>query len=97
MAPVNIESLHIAQAVSTFTSAASPFNVLATFRNAGINLAIADEKLICQTSPRSARCLMASVDVEGNSRDETVSSGEATETQLYLERIVTDTAELEEE
>jgi hypothetical protein len=37
------------------------------------------------------------VDFEGNPRDETVSNGEATETQLYLERIVTDTKKLEEE
>jgi hypothetical protein len=46
METVNIESLHIAQVVSTFMSAASPLNVIVTFRNAGINLAIADEKLI---------------------------------------------------
>jgi hypothetical protein len=37
------------------------------------------------------------VDFEGNPRDETVSDGETRETQLYLERIVTDTEELEEE
>jgi hypothetical protein len=46
MKTVNIESLHIAQAASTFVSAASPLNVAAMFRNARINLAIADEKLI---------------------------------------------------
>jgi hypothetical protein len=37
------------------------------------------------------------VDFEGNLRDETVSVGEATETQRQLERILTDTEELEEE
>jgi hypothetical protein len=78
-------------------SAASLVNVIATFRNAGINLAIAGEKLICRLAPRSARCLMTSVDFESNPRDETVSDGEATETQLYPERIVTDREELEEE
>jgi hypothetical protein len=78
-------------------SAASPLNVVATFQNAGINLAITDGKLMCRITPRSAQCLMASVDFEGNRRNETVSDGEATETQLYLERIVTDAEELEEE
>jgi hypothetical protein len=43
METVNIASLHIAQVVRIFMSAASPLNVIATFRNAGINLAIADE------------------------------------------------------
>jgi hypothetical protein len=40
---------------------------------------------------------MASVDLNGHRRDETVSDGEGTETQPYLERIATDTEELEEE
>jgi hypothetical protein len=94
---VNIHSFHIAQVVSTFMSAVSPLNVIATSRNAGINLAITNEKLICLRTPRSARCLMAPVDFEGNPRDETVSDSEATETQPCLERIVTSTEELEEE
>jgi hypothetical protein len=97
METVNIESLHIAQVVSTFIRVASPLNVIAAFRDLGKDLAIADDKSICQITPRSALCLMASVDFEGNLRDETVSDGEATETQLYHERIVTDTEELEEE
>jgi hypothetical protein len=77
-------------------SAASFLNVVAAFRNARINLAIPDEVLICRIAPGRARCLIASVDFEGNPRNETVSDGQATETQLYLERIVTDTEELEE-
>jgi hypothetical protein len=81
MKTVDSQSLHIAQVVSTFMSAASPFNVVATFRNAGINLAIADEKLICRITLRGGRCLMASVDFKGNPNDEAVSDGEATETQ----------------
>jgi hypothetical protein len=40
---------------------------------------------------------MVSVNFEGNPRDETASDGEATETKLYLERIVAGTEELEEE
>jgi hypothetical protein len=97
MERVTIESLRTAQFVSTFMSAASPLNVITTLRNAGITLAIADEKAICWITPRSAGCLMASVDFEGNPRDERVSDGEATETRVYLERIVIDTEELEEE
>jgi hypothetical protein len=85
MERVDIQSFNIAQVVTTFMPAASPLNVIATFRNVGINLAIADEKLICRTTPRSARCLMTSVDFKGNPRDETVPDGEATETQPYLE------------
>jgi hypothetical protein len=60
-------------------------------------LGITDEELTCRIIPRGAPCLMTSVDFEGNPRDETVSDSEAMETQLYLERIVTDTEELEEE
>jgi hypothetical protein len=97
MERVNIQSFPIAQVVTAFMPAASPLNVIATFRNVGINLVIADEKLICRITPRSALCLMTSVDFEGNPRDATVSDAEATETQPYLERIVTDTEELEEE
>jgi hypothetical protein len=85
METVNIPLLHIAQVVSIFMSAASPLNLVATFRNGGINLAIADEQLICWITHGGARCLMASVAFEGNPRDEAVSDGELTETQLYLE------------
>jgi hypothetical protein len=97
METVNIQSLHIAQVVSIFTSAASPINVVAKLWNAGINLAIADEKLICRITPRSARCLMAPVDFQGNLRNEAVSDREAIETQPCLERLVTDSEELGEE
>jgi hypothetical protein len=82
MERMNIQSLHIAHGMSTFMSAASPLNLVTTFRNAGINLTIADEKSICRITSRNARYLMASVDFEGNPRDETVSGGEATETQI---------------
>jgi hypothetical protein len=97
MERVNTQSLHIAQVASTFMSAASSLDVVASFRNAGISQAIAYEKLTCRITPRSARCLTASVDFESNPMDETVSDGEATETLLYVERIDTDTEELEEE
>jgi hypothetical protein len=93
---VNSQSLHIAQVVSTFMSAASPLNVVATFWNAGINLAIADEELICRITPKSARCLVASVEFVSNPSDEAVSDGEVSETQPYLEQIVTDTKEVEQ-
>jgi hypothetical protein len=83
METVNIGSLHIAQVVSTLMSAASPLNGVATFRNAGINLAIADEKLICRKTPRGARSLMPSVRFEGDPSDEAVSDGEVTETHSY--------------
>jgi hypothetical protein len=59
-------------------SAASPLAVVVALRNTRINLAIADEKSIYQITPRTARCLMASLAFEGNLRDETVSDGEAT-------------------
>jgi hypothetical protein len=94
---VGIQSLHIAEVLRPFMPAACPLNVVATFGNAGISLAIADEKLICRITPRSARGLMASVDFEGNPSDETVSDDKAMETQLYLDRIATDIEELEEE
>jgi hypothetical protein len=92
---VNIQSLHIARVVNTLMSEAPPLNLVARMR--GSNLAIADEKLICRITPRSARYLMASVDFEGNRSDEAVSDFEVTETQLRLERIVVGTKDLEGE
>jgi hypothetical protein len=97
MEAVNIQSLHVPQVVSPFMPAAPALNVVARLRNAGINLAIADKKLICRITHRSARCLMRSVDFEGDPSDEAASDGDVTETQLHLEQIVTDTEELEEE
>jgi hypothetical protein len=52
MEAVDIKWLHVAQVIGTLVSMASAFNAVATFRNAGINLAIADEKLICLITPR---------------------------------------------
>jgi hypothetical protein len=46
METIEIQLLHIAQVVGIFMSAASPLSVVTTFRNAGIKLAIADEKAI---------------------------------------------------
>jgi hypothetical protein len=97
METVNIQSHHISEVASTFMSATSPLNVVATFRSAVINLAMSDEKMSCRITPRSTRCLIASVDFEGNPSDEAVSDGEVAETQPYLERIATDTKELDEE
>jgi hypothetical protein len=93
---VDIKWLHVAQVIGTLVPTTSLFNVVATFRNAGINLAIADEKLICLIIPRGARCLIAPVDLEGNPGDEAMPDGDVTEAQLYRERIVTETQELED-
>jgi hypothetical protein len=67
------------------------------FWNAGINLVTAKDKLIFRTSPRSAQYLMAPVDFKVNPSGELAFDGKVTETPPYLERIFTDTKELEEE
>jgi hypothetical protein len=54
MKTINSQPVHIAQIVRAFISAASTLSVVAGFRNAGINLGIADEVLICRINPKSA-------------------------------------------
>jgi hypothetical protein len=61
METVDIQSLHIAKDVNAFMPAVSALHVVATFRNAGIKLAIADEKLISRITPRSAKHCQADV------------------------------------
>jgi hypothetical protein len=87
---VNIQSIHVAQVVNTFMSAACPINAVAAFRNAGINLAITDDKLVCRITPESARCLVRPVNTEMESPGgETESDGEQMELQVFLEAVVT--------
>jgi hypothetical protein len=60
MDSVNVQSQHIAQVVSSFMSAASPVNIVGTFRSAGIALILAsDGSLRCQVCPERARCLLS--------------------------------------
>jgi hypothetical protein len=54
----NVQSVQIARVVCSFMSAANPFNIMQSFRNAGISLIIADDKLLCAVTPETARCLM---------------------------------------
>jgi hypothetical protein len=53
----NIQSDHIAKVVCSFMSAASPMNIIKSFRNAGISLAVEHGTLLCKITPETARCL----------------------------------------
>jgi hypothetical protein len=81
MEAVNVQSSHIAQVVSVFMSAASPINVVATFRSAGITLALGEDgKLYCRVSPHEARCLLSPPEPVVTKK-----ATEVVETRLYLE------------
>jgi hypothetical protein len=85
MENVNIQSTHIAQVVSSFMSAASPLNVVGTFRRAGIRMRLdSDGRLVCIVSPEDARCLLEVIHPDREpvpTEEET----EAEEIDLYIE------------
>jgi hypothetical protein len=89
MKAVNPQSIHVAEIVSAFMSAVCPINVVSTFRNAGINLAIADDKSVCRITPESARYLLRPVNIEVESvGGQTESDDEQMEVQVLLEVVV---------
>jgi hypothetical protein len=82
----NIQSTLVAQGVSAFMSAACPINVVATFRNGGIHLAIEDHKLVCPITPEKAGCLLRPVKIEVESvRGETERDDEQMEVHVFQE------------
>jgi hypothetical protein len=66
---------------------------VATFRNAGIDLEIADGKLVEWITSKSARCLTAPVHLAVAVEPD----DEETEAQLFLEHVVADAVALEDE
>jgi hypothetical protein len=58
METLNIQSKHIAQVVCGFFAAATPVNIVQSFRNAGIGLIVQDGRLLCKIDPSQARCLL---------------------------------------
>jgi hypothetical protein len=54
----NIQNFHLAQVVCLFLSAANPANIIQSFRNAGISVVIAEDRLLCMVTPKTARCLL---------------------------------------
>jgi hypothetical protein len=82
---------------SAFISAAAPLNTVASFRNAEIDLGIADGKLVGRITPKSAGCLMAPVHLAVVVDPEVKPDDEETEVRLYLEQNVADMSPLDHE
>jgi hypothetical protein len=61
---LNVESKHIAYVVCSFMSAATPVNVVQTFRNAGVVLAVEEVRLMCRVDLTQARCLLKRLEAE---------------------------------
>jgi hypothetical protein len=73
----------------------APLNIVVAFRNAGINLGMADGKLICWITPKSARRLMTPVHLAVAADLEAGFDDEETETEVSLEQVVAEVAALE--
>jgi hypothetical protein len=58
MEGLNAQSKHAAQVVYACISAAVPVNIVQSFRNAGIALVVAEDKVFCRVEPTRARCLL---------------------------------------
>jgi hypothetical protein len=56
--PANVQSFHVAHVVCSFLSAANPANIIHSFRDAGISVVIAEDRLLCMVTPEPARCLL---------------------------------------
>jgi hypothetical protein len=83
METVNVQSKHIAQVVCAFLSAATPLNIVASFRNAGIGLVVDQDMVRCQVQPNSARCLLHPLEPPGvEIPDE--DAGADMEAELYI-------------
>jgi hypothetical protein len=88
MENVNVQSRHIAQVVCSFMSAASPINIVGTFRHAGIALTIApDRTLFCRVCTEAARCLLVPIE-PAQELVPTDDEVEELEAELYLENCV---------
>jgi hypothetical protein len=56
---VNVQSKHISDVVNAFFTACTPINIVKSFRRAGISLLVdQDERILCQITPETARCLI---------------------------------------
>jgi hypothetical protein len=82
---------------SALKSAAAPVNTTSTFWKAGIQLGIADGNLVCQITPKSARCLRAPLHLAVEAYPEAEADDEETKAQLCLEQVVADVAALSDE
>jgi hypothetical protein len=56
MDKLNIQTRHVAQVVCAFMSAATPLNVIKSFRSAGADVFLDDDRLSCRVHPGLARC-----------------------------------------
>jgi hypothetical protein len=54
---VNIQSDHIARVYCSFFSAATPMNIIKSFKNGGLNQKLHLAKPVCHIEPGLARCL----------------------------------------
>jgi hypothetical protein len=61
MESMNVQSDHIAKVVCAFMAAATPGNIVKTFRRAGICVVLDDDVLRCRVCPDRAQCLIAPI------------------------------------
>jgi hypothetical protein len=69
---VNVQTDHILRILKGFHNAASPPNITATFRNAGISLILVSDEAedplcLCKITPETARCLLEPIEPYVNS------------------------------
>jgi hypothetical protein len=87
---VNVQTTHIHQILQGFYSAATPANIVASFRNAGVSLAIKAEtrETICAITPQTARCLIHPMDLtEHRMETEEVAAERDPNQDEYIERV----------
>jgi hypothetical protein len=86
MEGLNVQSKHIAQVVCAFMSAAVPVNIVQSFRNAGVILAVVDNKVFCKVEPRQARCLLQPITGDKTEVEEVAGEDrEHVEEELYVQ------------
>jgi hypothetical protein len=84
---VNIQTDHIVRILKGFYLAASPPNIVATFRNAGISVTLDsspddEPRCVVKVTPETARCVLESVEPEMIIPDES-DSDETVEDELF--------------
>jgi hypothetical protein len=85
MEAMNVQTIHIARVVNAFMSAGKPTNIVKTFENSGICLALDENKIRVRIRPEKARCLLHPI-IECIPLLETDEEGDDIDEMTYLEQ-----------
>jgi hypothetical protein len=85
MEAMNIHTIHIARVVNAFMSAGTPTNIVKTFENSEICLALDENKIRVRIYPEKARCLLHPI-MECIPPLETDEEGDDIDEMTYLEQ-----------